>query len=126
MSRDHLDEAGESYWQHLRFALLVGALLVGAGISCLIHAFAPGLCRRSGSGVVKLVSELMIDRQKLGPASRAASGVLTLFGLLLLCAVPLALVLAAPTHVLSIPLALLVLGLPAAYLWSNPDLDPVA
>ena len=125
-ARAHLREADEGYFQHLRFAALVGSMLFAAAIACLIHALVPALCRRSGSGIVRLVSELMIDRSLLKVSARAASGPLTLAALLLLCAVPAIMLIAAGMHPVALPLSLLLAGLPIAYLASNPDLDPVA
>lgn len=123
--RDHLTEAREGYFQHLRFAMLVGAMLLAAAVACIIHALVPALCRRSASGIVRLVSELMIDRSRLRSAALAASGPLTLIGILMLCAVPAVLLVGAGLHPVTLPLALLLAGLPVAYLVSNPDLDPV-
>jgi cation transport ATPase len=125
-ARDHLREAGEGYWEHLRFAALVGTMLLAAGIACLVHALAPALCRRSASGIVRLVGELMADRSRLRQTARAASGPLTLVGLLLLGVPPVVLLILGGFHALTIPLALLVAGLPVAFLLSNPDLEPVA
>jgi hypothetical protein len=124
--REHLREAGENYFEHLRFAAVVGTLLVAAGISCLIHALAPALCRRSASSIVRIVVELMADRSRLGITAQASSGPLTLVGLLALSMPPAALLIVGGLHTLTIPLGLLLVGLPAAYLLSNPDLDPVS
>jgi hypothetical protein len=124
-ARDHLNEARESYFEHLRFASLVGAMLLAAGVACLVHALMPAVCRRSASGIVRLVSELMIDRSRLRTAVKAASGPLALVGLLSLCAVPAGLLFSAGVHPITLPLALLLAGLPVAYVASNPDLDPV-
>lgn len=125
-TRRHLRGADESYFQHLRFAALVGLMLLAAGVACLLHAIFPALCRRSASGIVRSVGELMVDRSRLGNTTRGASGPLTLIGLLILCAIPAALLVSAGPHVLSLPLGLLLAGLPIAFLFSNPDLDPVA
>ena len=124
-ARQHLHEAGENYFEHLRFASVVGALLLAAAVSCLIHALLPALCRKSASGIVRLVSELMADRSRLTHSACAASGPLVLTGLLILCAVPATLLVLGGLHVISVTLALLLAGLPAAYLFSNPDLDPI-
>ena len=125
-ARNHLREAGESYWEHLRFAALVGTMLLAAGVACLVHALVPALCRRSASGIVRLVGELMADRSRLRQTAKAASGPLTLVGLLLLSVPPALLLILGGFHTLTVPLALLVAALPAAYLLSNPDLDPVS
>src|SRR3954467_15331900 len=42
-SQAHLRGAGESYVRHLRFAANVAALMIAAGLACLLHALVPGL-----------------------------------------------------------------------------------
>lgn len=124
-SREHLREAREGYFRHLAFALLVSALLLAAAIACLVHALVPGLCRRSASQVVTLLVQLFDDRGRIALTARAASGPLTLAGLLLLGALPLGMMLASGAGLLALPAALLCLGIAAAYVRSNPDLEPV-
>lgn len=43
--RAHLAQAGESYLDHLSFALAVGLAALGAGVACIIHAFIPAVCQ---------------------------------------------------------------------------------
>ena len=125
-TRDHLQEAGESYFEHLRFAALVGAMLVGAGVACLLHGLLPGLCRRTASGIVRQVCHLMSDRTQLKQVAHAASGTLVLVGLLLLGAGPAVQMIGAGLQPLTLASILLLAGLPIAYLSGNPDLEPVA
>ena len=60
---DHLDEVGESYWQHMfkavRFAV---AMLVG-GVACLVHAVLPFLFVRTGSTRVRHLHEVMVENR---------------------------------------------------------------
>lgn len=125
-SRLHLREARESYFQHLLFASLVGAMLAGAGIACVLHAIIPGICRRTASQTVQCLTELFRDRSRLAGVASATSGSLVLVGLL---ALTLPLILAAfflaESAVIALPMALLVAAVPVAYLVSNPDLNPV-
>ncbi len=125
-SRLHLVEARESYGHHLMFAGLVGAMLAGAGLACILHALVPGLCRRTASQTVQGLTELFRDRSRLGQVASAMSGSLVLVGLVALAA-PIAILLIAASgqHVVGTPLALITLAVPAAYLWSNPELNPV-
>ncbi|HVF82689.1 MAG TPA: DUF6356 family protein [Sphingomicrobium sp.] len=123
--RDHLRDAGESYLEHLRFAGLVGTMLLAAGVACFIHALVPALCRRSASSIVRSVSRLMSDRSRLRATAKEASGSMTLVGLLVLSAPPLMLLIASGLHTMTVPIGLLLAGLPLAYLFSNPDLEPV-
>jgi len=127
VSRTHLTEARESYGQHLAFALLVGAMMVGAGVACILHAVIPGICTRTASQTVQCLSELFRDRSRLRGVASAMSGSLVLVGLLAI-AVPMivALGLIATKSIVAVPLALVVAAVPAAYIWSNPELNPVS
>ena len=126
LSRRHLVEARESYFQHLAFAGLVGAMLAGAGIACILHALMPAICTRTASQTVQCLTELFRDRSRLRGVASVMSGSLTLVGLLAL-SVPtsVALLIVARSSIIAIPLALILLAVPAAYLCSNPQLDPV-
>lgn len=126
ISRVHLTEARESYFQHLAFAFLVGAMLVGAGVACVLHSLIPGICTRTASQTVQCLTELFRDRSRLRGVASVMSGSLVLVGLLGL-AVPMivALLVIASSAVIAAPLALTVAAVPVAYLWSNPDLNPV-
>jgi len=125
-SRKHLRDAGEGYGAHLRFAALVGGMLVGAGVACVLHAMLPALCTDTASRTVERLSRLFKDRSILPDVAAQSSGTLT-FVLLLLLSIPLAgALLLLGTHLeLAGPMALLVLGVPIAFLCSNPGLDAV-
>ena len=60
---DHLDEVGESYWEHMlkasRFAV---AMLVG-GIACFVHALLPFLFVRTGSARIRHLHEVMVENR---------------------------------------------------------------
>jgi len=125
-SNDHLREAREGYFEHLGFAALVSALLFSAGLACLLHAIIPGVCRTSASRIVALLTQLFRDRSQLRTTARAGSGPLVLSALVGLSLFPLLLLLSAGGQALLLPLGLLCLAVPLAFVWSNPDLDPVA
>ena len=56
----HLDDADETYFQHMRFALsFAGHMLIGA-IACTIHAIAPFLFVSTGSQRIKFLHERMV------------------------------------------------------------------
>ena len=38
---NHLEEAGESYWQHFRYASLLGLRLMGIAVYIIAHAIFP-------------------------------------------------------------------------------------
>jgi hypothetical protein len=121
----HLSEAGESYAQHLLFALVVGTMLVGAGLACVLHALMPALCQRTASQTVQALTELFRDRSRLSSVASASSGSLVLVGLLALV-LPLAAAVILLGHAsVGLSLALVLLAVPGAFLWSNPQLNPV-
>ena len=39
----HLEEAGETYFEHMRHAMGISFLLLTAGTKCLIHSIVPDL-----------------------------------------------------------------------------------
>src|SRR5690349_18240524 len=82
--RYHLRDAGESYFEHLAFASLVGLMAIGAGLACLIHALIPALCQRTCSSTVRLLQELFADRSQLQVIAARASGATTFVGLVAL------------------------------------------
>jgi hypothetical protein len=49
---EHPASVGESYFEHQRVALSVGVRLMGAGLACSVHAFAPWLFVNTGSRTV--------------------------------------------------------------------------
>jgi len=74
-SRKHLADAGESYFEHMRFAATVGVLAIGAGLACLLHALIPCVCPRTCSRTVALLQDLFADRRRLAAVSSQSSGV---------------------------------------------------
>jgi hypothetical protein len=124
-SRVHLAEAGEGYFQHLRFAFGVGLMLVAAGTACIIHALVPGCCTKTASRTVDELTRLFQERDALAAVLNETSGALTLAGLVALTLPAWAMVMLSPNYVLPAALACLALAIPVAYLWTNPQLDPV-
>ena len=64
-SKQHLVEAGETYFEHLSFAATVGLMALAGGLACLIHAIVPGLCTRTASRTIGLLNELLADRRRV-------------------------------------------------------------
>jgi hypothetical protein len=124
-SREHLRAAGETYWQHFRFAQTVGLLALAAGVACLIHAFVPALCTRTASRTIGQLNQLFAERERLQEVD-CGSAEARAFVLLLV----LATAVTAPLWVLGAPLelsigyTLLAYGLPLALLLTNPELEP--
>lgn len=61
-SKRHLGDAGESYFQHLRFATKVGAVAIGGGLACIVHALVPGLFITTGSRAIARLNQLIDKR----------------------------------------------------------------
>jgi uncharacterized protein YjeT (DUF2065 family) len=123
--RLHLAEAGETYLEHLRFAGTVGLMLIAAGLACIIHGLIPGCCTKTASRTVDELRRLFQERDALAVALNETSGALTLVGLIALTLPAWTLVMLARDHPLPAAIAALALAIPFAYLWTNPQLDPV-
>ena len=125
-SRAHLAEVGESYFEHMRFALIVGALATGAGLACVLHAFIPACCERSCSRTVALLQQLFADRSKLPWIVSESSGVL-IFVVLVLVSLVSALVVASCSASSAIAFLLMpqAFTLPVIFLAQNRGLDPI-
>ena len=125
-SKNHLLAAGESYLQHMRFALTVGFVTLGAGLACVIHALVPALCERTCSRTLGQLGLLFSERGRLRQFEREASGVVTFIALILLASatamIPAAL---GGGGALVATIALLAFAIPITFLTTNPDLDPV-
>ena len=124
-SRAHLEAANETYFQHMRFAATVGAMAVAAGLACLIHALIPALCTRTCSVTVGRLRTVFDDRRALPAIIAQASGVITFVCLLAFSAIIAAVQFAYGAFLIGPALALLTLGIPAAFLLSNPELEAV-
>jgi Family of unknown function (DUF6356) len=124
-SRAHLRQAGESYFDHLRFASVVALMMIGAGLACLIHAIVPALCQTSASATVRQLERLFENRHELGSAAESASGAMVLAGLVALStAAALPVIVAAPAG-LAWAWTALAFAIPATFLSTNPQLEPV-
>ena len=124
-SKAHLAEAGESYVEHLRFAVGVGLMLIAAGTACILHGLVPGLCTKTASRTVDELKRLFAERDALASALAEASGALVLVGLVALTLPAWTLLLIAPGYPVPIATALFALAIPAVYLWTNPQLEPI-
>jgi hypothetical protein len=125
--KTHLTDAGENYFQHLRFAAAVGLMLIAAGLACVLHAFIPACCTKTASTTIARMNRLFVDRGELGSALGQVSGALTLVGLVAL-ALPctLLLLILGSEPLGAVAVGLLALAVPAVYLCTNPQLEPVA
>lgn len=61
-SKRHLEDAGESYFEHLGVASGFAWRLVKAGLACGLHALVPGLCTHSASSSVAELNAILAAR----------------------------------------------------------------
>lgn len=59
---DHPQSVGETYGQHLKFAVRLGVTLIGAGLAAIIHGIFPFLCQRTASQVIRKLYEKTCTR----------------------------------------------------------------
>jgi len=55
----HLKENNETYLQHMKHAMSIGLLLVGAGTKCLIHSIVPPLFETGVSSKLDEITALV-------------------------------------------------------------------
>ena len=122
-SRAHLDAANETYFEHMRFAATVGAMAVAAGLACLIHALIPALCTRTCSLTIGRLRTLFDDRGALRSIIAQTSGAITFAGLVCFSAIIATVQFAYGPLLVGPALGLLALGIPTAFLLSNPELE---
>ena len=63
-SKRHLQDTGESYFQHLRFAAKVGAVAIGGGLACFAHALVPALFTTTGSRAIRRLNAMIDERAR--------------------------------------------------------------
>lgn len=122
-TREHLQQAGETYWQHFRFATTFGLLAMAAGIAALLHAFIPALCMSTASRIIRHLGQLIEDRSKIDVLESEAVEAKAFVLLLILAAAVV-----APLWLLDVPnslriiYTLLAFALPATLMITNPEL----
>lgn len=122
-TREHLRQAGETYWQHFRFATTFGLLAMAAGIAAILHAFIPALCSSTASRIVRHLAQLLEDRTKIDALENEAIEAKAFVMLLILAtAVVSPLWLLDAPNSLRIIYTVLAYALPAALMVTNPEL----
>lgn len=65
-SQSHLEEIGETYFQHMGFALSFSWKMLKAGFCCTVHAFYPEFFKKTGSTYIAILyDQMVINRHKL-------------------------------------------------------------
>ena len=123
-SKQHLNEAGEGYFEHLAFAATIGLMAVAAGLACLIHALVPGLCTRTASRTIGLLNELLADRRRVGEIRDQSIEAIAFAALIVSASlIPLVLMLTSAPAALALAYGALAFALPVTLLLSNPELE---
>ena len=60
MLTKHLNEVGETYFQHFRHAAGFAGTMMLAAIACMIHAVLPFLFERTGSNCIRYLHDRMV------------------------------------------------------------------
>ena len=60
---DHPDSVNESYLQHMGVAASFGAAMLFGAVACFVHALVPGLCVKTGCGVVNDLHRRMVTHR---------------------------------------------------------------
>ena len=63
-SKKHLENAKESYFEHMFFALKISINLILGGLMALIHSIVPGIFTKSASGIILNLSDQIKERKK--------------------------------------------------------------
>jgi len=64
---DHPASVGESYAEHMGVAASFGAAMFVGSLACFVHAVFPGLCVKTGSGVITDLHRRMVTH-RVAPA----------------------------------------------------------
>lgn len=65
-AKPHLEEIGESYFEHMSKAFSFSRRMIGAGIGCFIHGIFPNAFRKTGSSCIDaLHDEMVVNRRDL-------------------------------------------------------------
>lgn len=58
----HPETVGETYFEHLKFALGFGVKMLVGGLACIIHAIFPFLFQKTGSDFLLKLTSQFIER----------------------------------------------------------------
>ena len=63
-SKKHLENAKESYFEHMFFALKISINLILGGLMALIHSIVPGIFTKNASTIILNLSDQIKERKK--------------------------------------------------------------
>ena len=61
-SKEHLNDANETYVQHFKTAVKIGFIMILGGFQAVFHAIIPGILKKSASDKIKKLHEFVADR----------------------------------------------------------------
>lgn len=70
----HLDEVGETYFEHAGHAASFSIAMLKGGLACLVHAVFPFLCERTGSDIIRDLHDQMVENRGALTARKEATG----------------------------------------------------
>ena len=62
MFTEHPHSINESYFQHLKFALIFGLKMIIGGIACVLHAIFPFIFEKTGSNILMEMAQDFVER----------------------------------------------------------------
>jgi hypothetical protein len=60
---EHPASVGESYLEHMGVAASFGGAMFLGSLACFVHAVFPGLCVKTGSGIVTTLHRRMVTHR---------------------------------------------------------------
>jgi len=71
---DHPESVGETYGQHWYSAMCFAMALLASAIACMVHAFVPGLFKKTASGnITALYQRMVMHRHRAAAGQPGAS-----------------------------------------------------
>ena len=71
---DHPEAVGESYFEHMAFALKFSGRLFRAAFAAFAHGFVPGLCETTASSaILEMNDEIRARRAEMAQGAKAAA-----------------------------------------------------
>ena len=61
-SKKHLEEAKETYFEHMWNAFKISFAMIGSGLKAVVHAFIPALFSTAASDRIKKLYKFIEDR----------------------------------------------------------------
>lgn len=72
---EHPESVGETYFEHMGMALSFAGRMAYGAAACLVHAFLPFLCLKTGSETITELHDRMVtNRVKNAPDSASMAG----------------------------------------------------